>query len=96
MSNDLQEALTAAGAAALVQKQIDPVLLEYQRRYAPLVRALPSTKWGSTVYYFNKRTTLPSGGFVTDGGARPVSTSNYAQENFQIRLLQSVGAVTGY
>ena len=96
MSNDLQEALTAAGAAALVQKHIDPVLLEYQRRYAPLVRALPSTKWGSTVYYFNKRTTLPQGGFVTDGGARPVSTSNYAQENFQIRLLQSVGAVTGY
>lgn len=96
MATDLQEALTAAGAAALVQKQIDPVLLEYQRRYAPVVRALPSVKWGSTVYYFNKRTTLPSGGFVTDGGARAVSTSNYAQENFQIRLLQSVGAVTGY
>ena len=96
MATDLQEALTAAGAAALVQKQIDPVLLEYQRRYAPLVRALPSVKWGSTVYYFNKRTTLPSGGFVTDGGARAISTSNYAQENFQIRLLQSVGAVTGY
>jgi len=96
MANDLEEALTAAGAAALVQKQIDPVLLEYQRRYAPLVRSLPTVKWGSTVYYFNKRTTLPSGGFVTDGGARAVSTSNYAQENFQIRLLQSVGAVTGY
>jgi hypothetical protein len=96
MANDLEEALTAAGAAALVQKQIDPVLLEYQRRYAPLVRSLPTVKWGSTVYYFNKRTTLPSGGFVADGGARPVSTSNYAQENFQIRLLQSVGAVTGY
>jgi len=96
MANDLEEALTAAGAAALVQKQIDPVLLEYQRRYAPLVRALPTVKWGSTVYYFNKRTQLPSGGFVTDGGARSVSVSNYAQENFQIRLLQSVGAVTGY
>jgi hypothetical protein len=97
MSSDLQEALlTAGGAAALVAKHIDPVLLEYQRRYAPLVRALPTVKWGSTVYYFNKRTTLPQGGFVTDGGARPVSSSNYAQENFQIRLLQSVGAVTGY
>jgi hypothetical protein len=96
MANDLEEALTAAGAAALVQKQIDPVLLEYQRRYAPLVRALPTVKWGSTVYYFNKRTVLPSGGFVTDGGARSVSTSTYVQENFQVRLLQSVGAVTGY
>ena len=96
MANDLEEALTAAGAAALVQKQIDPVLLEYQRRYAPLVRSLPTVKWGSTVYYFNKRTQLPTGGFVTDGGARSVAVSNYAQENFQIRLLQSVGAVTGY
>jgi len=96
MANDLQEALTAAGAAALVQKQIDPVLIEYQRRYAPLVAALPSEKWGSAVYYFNKRTQLPAGGFVTDGGALPISTSTYVQENFQIRHLQSVGAVTGY
>ena len=97
MATDLQEALlTAGGAAALVAKHISPVLLEYQRRYAPLVRALPSQSWSTPVYFFNKRTTLPSGGFVTDGGARPVSVSNYAQENFQIRLLQSVGAVTGY
>ena len=96
MATDLEEALTAAGAAALVAKHIDPTLLEYQRRYAPVVRALPSVKWGSTVYYFNKRTSLPAGGFVVDGGARDVSSSNYNQENFQIRLLQSVGAVTGY
>jgi len=96
MTTELQEALTAAGAAALVVKQIDPVLLEYQRRYAPLVRALPSEKWGSTVYYFNKRTVNPAGGFVTDGGARPVTTSTYVQENFQMKQLQSVGAVTGY
>ena len=96
MANDLQEALTAAGAAALVQKQIDPVLLEYQRRYAPLVRAIPSEKWGSTVYYFTKRTVNPAGGFVGDGGARPISTSTYVQENFQVKLLQSVGAITGY
>ena len=99
MATDIQEALTAAGAAPLVSKRISPVLLEYQRRYAPLVAALPSTKWDSTVYYFNKRVSLPGGGFVTDGGAynqgNP-STSNYNQENFQIRLLQSIGAVTGY
>ena len=99
MATDIQEALTAAGAAPLVSKRISPVLLEYQRRYAPLVASLPSTKWDSTVYYFNKRVTLPGGGFVTDGGAYnqgTPSTSQYAQENFQIRLLQSIGAVTGY
>jgi hypothetical protein len=94
--SDLNEALTAANAAALVQKKIDPVLVEYQRRYSPLVRTLPSKKWSTPVYYFNKRTQFPSGGFVTDGGARGVSTSSYVQENFQIRLLQAVGSVTGY
>jgi hypothetical protein len=96
MANNLDEALLATGASALIAKQIDPVLVEYQRRYAPLVRAIPSTKWGSSVYYFNKRTQFPAGGFVTDGGARPVSTSTFVQENFQIKHLQSVGAVTGY
>ena len=96
MPTDLQEALTAVGSAALIQKQIDPVLIEYQRRYAPFVRALPTQKWGSNVYYFNHRDSLPTGGFVTDGGARPVTTSVYNQSYFQIRQFQTVGAVTGY
>jgi hypothetical protein len=96
MGNDLQEALTAAGVSALVQKQIDPMLLEYQRRYSPLVRSLPSVKWGSTVYNFNTRTSRIPGGFVADGGARPVGQSAYAQSNFTIRNLQAVGSVTGY
>lgn len=96
MSNELQEALTAAGVSSLVQKQIDPMLLEYQRRYSPLVRSLPSVKWGSTVYNFNQRTSRVPGGFVTDGGARPVGQSVYAQSSFTIRNLQAVGSVTGY
>ena len=75
MATPLEEALTAVGASALVQKRIDPNLLEYQRRYAPLVRAIPTVSWNSTVYYFNNRTQYPAGGFVTDGGHRPVSTS---------------------
>jgi hypothetical protein len=96
MSNDLTEALTAAGVSALVQKQIDPMLLEYQRRYSPLTRSLPSVKWGSTVYNFNQRNSRVPGGFVADGGARPVGTSSYTQSQFTIRNLQAVGSVTGY
>jgi hypothetical protein len=96
MTADLREALTAAGAAALVPTIVDPMLLEYQRRYAPLVRAVPSRKWDSTVYYFNQRTTRAAGGFVSDGGARPITNSTYQQNAFPIRNLQSVGAVTGY
>ncbi len=96
MTTELREALDAAGAAALVQKKISPVLLEYQRRYSPLLRTIPTEKIGSPMYFFNKRTVLPNGGFVTDGGARPVSSSTYVQENFQIRHFQTVGAVTGY
>ncbi|MFI0914223.1 SU10 major capsid protein [Streptomyces abikoensis] len=94
--NELREALNAAGASALVPKIIDPMLLEYQRRYSPLVRSIPSRKWDSTVYYFNQRTARGQGGFVTDGGARPVSNSTYVQNQFTIRNIQAVGAVTGY
>ena len=56
MSGELREALTAAQVTALIQKRIDPLLLEYQRRYAPLVRSTPSIPWNSTVYNFNQRT----------------------------------------
>lgn len=96
MPTELQEALTAANVGALISKQIDPMLLEYQRRYSPLVRSLPTTKWGSSTYYFNQRTSRVPGGFVTDGGARPVGTSTYVQNQFQIKNLQAVGAVTGF
>jgi hypothetical protein len=94
--SELQEALTAAGVTALIQKQIDPLLLEYQRRYAPLVRAISSLKWGSTRYNFNTRTSRVPGGFVTDGGARPVGSSVYTQAGFDMKNMQAVGGVTGY
>lgn len=95
-TGDLREALTAAGAAPLINKIIDPMLLEYQRRYSPLTRSIQTRKWDSTVYYFNQRTARGAGGFVTDGGARPVTSSTYVQNQFTIRNMQSVGAVTGY
>lgn len=97
MPTELQEALQTAGSAsALVQKIIDPVLLEYIRRYSQLVRVIPTQKWDSTDYYYNTRTGLVPGGFVTDGGARPVGASTYQQSRFTLRNLQAVGAVTGY
>jgi hypothetical protein len=96
MPSELREALTAAGASAFLPKIIDPLLLEYQRRYSPLVRALPMVKWDSDVYYWNQRNVVANGGFVADGGAVPVSNSTYVQSSFQIKHLQVVGAVTGY
>lgn len=96
MSSELREALTAAGASALIPKIISPMLLEYQRRYSPLVRSIPSMKWGSDSYYFNQRTVNPNGGFVSDGGARVVSNSTYVQNSFQMKHFQTVGAITGY
>jgi hypothetical protein len=96
MPSELREALTVSGVGALIPKIIDPLLLEYMRRYSPLVRALPSVKWDSDVYYWNQRTVVATGGFVADGGAVPVSNSTYVQNNFQMKHLQIVGAVTGY
>src|SRR5205807_6082642 len=71
-------------------------LLAYERRYSPLVQSIPTVKWDSDTYYFNQRTVVANGGFVLDGGANPVSNSTYVQNNFQIKHLQVVGAVTGY
>jgi hypothetical protein len=96
MASELREALTAAGASALIPKIIDPMLLEYQRRYSPLVRMIPSQRWESDTYYFNQRTTVANGGFVADGGARAVANSTYVQNSFQMKHLQVVGAITGY
>lgn len=96
MSSELREALTAAGSAALIPKIIDPLLLEYQRRYSPLCRALPTQRWGSDTYYWNQRTVVATGGFVQDGGANPVANSTYVQNSFKMAHVQVVGAVTGY
>ena len=94
--SELHEALTAANVGPLIQKRIDPMLLEYQRRYSPLMRALPSIKWDADSYFFSQRTSRVPGGFVTDGGARPVGQSVYAQTRFDMKHLQAVGSVTGY
>jgi hypothetical protein len=93
---ELEEALAASQVGALIPKAIDPVILEYVRRYAPMARALPTVPWHTNTYYFNQRTVLPPGGFVTDGGARPVGNSTYVQSSFNIKLLQAIGSVTGF
>jgi hypothetical protein len=96
MPSELREALTVSGVSPLLAKVIDPLLLEYMRRVAPLVRSIPMTQWDTDTYYWNNRNQVASGGFVTDGGAGPVSNSVYAQSSFQMKHLQIVGAVTGY
>lgn len=96
MATELKEALTAAGSSALVPKVIDPQLLDYQRRYSPLVRVTPTKQINTTDYYFNQLTNRTAGGFVQDGGARPVGNSTYVQNKFTVRNMQAVGGVTGY
>lgn len=92
----IEEALTAVGAGALVQKRIDPLVNELQRRFTPFTAAVPAEQWNSTVFNWDTRTVLPSAGPVTDGGTHPVSASTYVQSNVTIRNLLALGAVTGY
>src|ERR1035441_7342320 len=94
--SEIREALTAAGASPFVPKLIDPTLVEYQRRFAPWCRSIPTKKVNSTQYFFNTRTVVVSGGAVPDGGARPVSTSIFQQGSFNMTHIQAVGSVTGY
>lgn len=91
-----REALDAVGAGAFVQKIIDPVVIDIQNRYAPLLTAIATEQFGSDVYYFNRRTKLPSGGWVRDGGARPVSTGSYDQKLWKMVHHQTIGDVTKY
>lgn len=96
MSSELAEALGVLGATALVPKYIDPTLLELQRRYSPLVRSIPSFQFRGNTYYFDTRTSVVAGGFVPDGGARPISSSVYNQSGFDMTHVEELGAVTGY
>lgn len=93
---EIREALTAAGASPLVPKIISRALLEYQRRYAPVIAAIPSFKWPTDIYHFNQRNAVPNGGAVVDGGARPMTNSMYAQTGFPMKHAQVIGGVTGY
>ena len=98
--NELEEALgavTAVSGASLIQKYIDPLILEYVRRYSPLLSALPSKKLvGTNAYNWVTRSALPDGGAVSDGGGRPVSSSTYLQTPTTVKQYQAVGAVTGF
>ena len=96
MPSDLLEALTAANVAPLLQKRIDPLLLEYVRRYAPLVQAIPTQQWNADVYYWNTESAIPPGGAVLDGGTVPVGASTFVQNSAQMKHLMSNAAVTGY
>jgi hypothetical protein len=93
---ELREALTAAGASPFLPKVIDPVLVELQRRYSPMITAIPAIPWGADVYNFNQRTAVATGGFFADGGAAPATNSAFLQNAFKMAHFQTVGAVTGY
>ena len=62
----------------------------------PVLRAIPTQRWTTDIYNFNQRTVVPAGGYVPDGGARTVSNSSYVQLSYQMKHIQTVGAVTGY
>lgn len=99
MTTELQEAVnaaTAASSASLIQKYISPRVLEYQRRFAPLLLAIETEKITTNRYNFIQRNRRPAGGSVADGGARTPSNSTWTQPGFDIKNYQAVGQVTGF
>lgn len=96
MTTHTREALDAVGAGAFVQKKIDPVVTDIQQRYAPFLSAITTEKVDSDIFYFNRRTNLPTGGWVRDGGARPITNGVYDQKLWQMKHLEAIGDVTGY
>jgi len=76
VTSKVREALIAVGAAPLINKVISPMLLEYQRRYALLVRAIPSTRWPSDSDVFNQRTVNPMADSSPTATARLIQKDN--------------------
>lgn len=89
----LRETLsTTNGATGLVPKIIDRLLLEQQRKYAPLHKAIPRKTWETNTYFYNQRNALPKAQSTTESPTTTQvasSQSNYAQTGFTIQHLQS-------
>lgn len=99
MTTELSEAVNAATAAtssSIIQRVIDTNILEYQRRYSPLLAAVPAKKIDQAQYVFVQRTRRPNGGAVVDGGARANSNSVWNQVAFSIKNYQLLTGLTGY
>jgi len=90
---NLRETLsTTSGATNLVPKIIDRLLLEYQRKYAPLHKAIPRKTWETNTYYFNQRNALPKAQMTTESPTTTqvaASQSNYVQTGYPIMHTQS-------
>ncbi len=90
---DLRETMTSvSGATGLVPKIIDRLLLEYQRKYAPLHKAFPRKTWESNTYYFNQRNQLPAAQMTTESPSTTqvaATQSNYVQNGFPIQHMQT-------
>lgn len=89
---DLRETLsTTSGATSLVPKIIDRLLLEYQRKYAPLHKAIPRKTWETNTYFFNQRTALPQAQMTTEAPSTTqvaATQSTYVQNNYPIKHAQ--------
>lgn len=90
---DLRETLsTTNGATGLVPKIIDRLLLEFQRKYAPLHKAIPRKTWETATYFYNQRNALPKAQSTTEAPSTTQVTptqSNYVQNGYTIQHLQS-------
>lgn len=89
----LRETLsTTSGAGNLVPKIIDRLLLEYQRKYAPLHKAIPRKTWETNTYYFNQRTAIPKAQMTTEAPSTTqvaASQSTFVQNGYPIMHMQS-------
>ena len=90
---ELREALDTSGANPLISKEIDPILVELVRKYAPISGLIPSVPWDSNVYFFNQRNGVAAAQAVTETGVAASTQSNYVQKMFQIRHLQTFGNI---
>jgi hypothetical protein len=93
---------SSGGASNLVPKVIDRLLLELQRKWGPMYRAVPRQTWETDEFFFNKRTTLPKAQHSTEApptsgtGSVAASNSTYVQSSFPIKHTTTIGDLSKF
>lgn len=89
-------ATTSASGTALLPEALEPVIIEYLSRNMPLWGMIGKGQADSKTHEYTKRTGTAGAWVEGEATAQSVTSSTYARESVQLKVLRSWGSVTGF
>lgn len=97
---DIRKAIllsTQASGQALIPEDLDPVLIEYLYRIAPVIRRIGKSRADGKTHEINRRTAVPTSWFSGELGVLASAHSTYRRDTVQMKILRSPkGGVSGF